>query len=259
MKALFTVFLGSTLFALPIGNPVSPMIIQEESFFAVDAGFYGDYVYNRHMKTSIGGNNVQTFQIMTNAGYIAAEFWNRVEFFATFGASSISFYGNSEKLGAIGYSNSPPNIFTTNDGFSWSVGGNGTVFAMSRYAVGFEGQYFQTSPDFGKITDGWGITAKPNNQKTKYREWQLGTAIVYYLTPTVFPYIGMSYSRANYDLFPVTYPDNTKFNDLPNMRNARAFAYSTGLTLSFYEQLNCTVEGRFAGELGLYLNGSYRF
>lgn len=260
MRKLLPIFLSSTLFALPMGNPATASLIDDEGFFSWDAGFYGSYVFNRHMYTVQGGNTIQTFHLNTNAGMLTANIWNRADIFATFGASNLGFYTNADKLRPADYSlKGQPGQLYTNDAFSWSIGGNATLFNWTRYTLGFEGQYFRTKPKIQRVLQELGRTANPDRTAT-YSEWQLGAGLSYYMSSMVFPYLGLSWSRANADFGSgrIFFSNGTSY-DIPNMRNERQWAYSAGVTLSFYEQMNCTIEGRFSGERGVFVNGSYHF
>ncbi len=59
-------------------DPCDPCLTWCDAF-SLRVGFYGDYVFNRHMRIHhpSGGNShqLETFQLFTNAGYLALNLW----------------------------------------------------------------------------------------------------------------------------------------------------------------------------------------
>src|SRR5258708_5947491 len=114
MKKIFfsSLLLSSSLqlAALPIGNPAEPGLLCEgilwEQFcsgadpacggiwteVAFRIGFYGDYVFNRHLdfdKGALKGHKFEKTELFTNSAFIAVNYKERAEFFCTLGETKI--------------------------------------------------------------------------------------------------------------------------------------------------------------------------
>src|ERR1700722_316394 len=143
MKKLFmtmlTILTCGAAYALPVGNPSDASLLCDGLIweghcgdpcdpcltwcdaFSFRLGFYGDYVFNRHLKVNHndGNNNIEHTKIFTNAAFLAANFWDRFDVFATLGATNI---GIDTNLSAFDFITGPRIEVETNTHFSWSVG-----------------------------------------------------------------------------------------------------------------------------------------
>lgn len=139
---------NASLHALPVGNPAEPSLLIDGTVWegmsgdpcdpcatwcdaiSLRVGFYGDYVFDRVLKTDVPkmfsmgkaptGNSpaasntleernnpaynkhMQDAEWFTNAGYIALNIWDRFDIFCTLGATSGYIKGNTESFNMIG-------------------------------------------------------------------------------------------------------------------------------------------------------------
>lgn len=155
-KLLKSAFLSAAFFAgdaslhaLPVGNPAEPSLLIDGTIWegmpgdpcdpcatwcdaiSLRVGFYGDYVFDRVLKTDVSktflmgtqptsatsaadsnttaeranpayGKHMHDAEWFTNAGYIALNIWDRFDVFCTLGATSGYFKGNSSSFNLIG-------------------------------------------------------------------------------------------------------------------------------------------------------------
>jgi major outer membrane protein len=272
--------------ALPLGNPTEPGLFTNGALFysygcydfcdpcfhwyegwSVRLGFSGDYVYNRHMEVEkFNEADITTTRLMTNAGYVALNFCNRCDVFATFGATQLQFFGNTSAFPLTTYVEERMDVhFSTH--FSWSVGGRAIVWEMGCFGVGVEGQYFKTSPDLDFVIAGPDYNyLSLSNASSTYDEWQVGAGISYRFEVNcpdiaVVPYLGVSWSKAELKLdgSDVLIDAGTNLLTFVDLESKMPWSYSVGFSLTFFEILGFSVEGRFAGQKALYVNGQVRF
>lgn len=270
LTALTVLSCGGVI-ALPLGNPSDASLLCQGVFldktcsdpcgswldaFNFRFGFYGDYVYNRHMQAKgsqglVGSNDsiVERSQVFTNAGYLAVNFCNRFDIFATLGASN--YRSDTSVIFPIDEVPSSTRFrIATSTHFSWSVGGRATVWECGCTALGIEGQYFQFRPEVTRLDLGDFASSYPNFDAV-YREWQVGLGISHRIRCLV-PYIGVKYSRAQFSYHPTT---ATVFS----YRNQKHWGYAVGTTLVACDRISVTAEGRFADEKALHVNAQIRF
>ena len=273
---LLTILISGSAFALPIGNPWEASImcdgIFREGYYAdcrdpsinwcdawsIRVGFYGDYVFNLHMK--VDGNENPTIhdtEIYTNAAYLAFNLWDRIDLFGTLGASHL--YITTPRQPFVVVTNNKWFLIETETDFSWSIGLRGTIWECGCFALGGETQYFQTRPDinFVRAEDS---DSEYINEILKYSEWQIGIGAAYRIniascSTALIPYLGVKWNRAWIDMGDFSFIF-TRFLDLKKDRN---FGYSVGVTLLGCNKGSVTVEGRFVNEKAVYVNGQFRF
>ncbi len=285
--------------ALPVGNPSEASLLCDGVFwcgngdgccdpcnpcgnwcdsFSFRAGFYGDYVFQRFLRNdkTFGTNNrsqLDHSRINTNAAYLAVNFCNRFDVFATLGMSNIFLEGNISSFSPSVILQTP--IVTTGSRieletrteFSWSVGGRITIWECGCTNFGIEGQYFRTDPRVIRVT--WAALASNYPGATspflraRWSEWQVGLGVSHRINILV-PYIAVKWSgqrlkwenNPNVLGFPVDSGAAITFN---NLRNRKYWGYAVGVSLVDCAKAAVTVEGRFADEWGLYVNGQIRF
>ena len=275
---LLTLLISSSAYALPIGNPWEASLMYNGVFWeghcadyrdpcinwcdglSVRLGFYGDYVFNRHMEVSRheGHASIHDTEIWTNAGYVAFNMWDRFDIFATLGTTQLQIF-------------TPQSAFSTNSNvfirvetetdFSWSLGMRGTIWECGCFALGGEAQYFQTRPDINFTQ----LEAKDplysdKGEKLKFKEWQIGLGAAYRINITscvtaVIPYLGVKWGHTWIDMDDKLIAGGHLFD----LRNERDFGYAFGLTLLGCNKTSITVETRFIDEKALYVNGQFRF
>jgi major outer membrane protein len=271
---LLTVLACSSAYALPIGNPSDASLLCDGLFFeghcgdpcdpcltCFDAlsfrvGFYGDYVFNRHLEIDRNedSSDIDHTRIVTNAGFIAANFYDRLDFFAALGTTRLNLETNAKAFGGLAGSRF---ALETESDFSWSLGARGTIWECGCTSLGIEGQYFSTRPHVHTVTLGATESVYPDSIiLTKYREWQIGVGISHRINIFV-PYMGVKFSRAKFtcdEALPVPLPVT-----LFNTESKKDWGYAIGVSLVDCEKASLTVEGRFGDERALHVNGQIRF
>lgn len=285
VATLLTFLTCGAAYALPVGNPSEASLFLngawwdsyccnpcDPCFSWCDAwsfriGYYGDFVFERHLKLDSGdreggGSNIDHTSLATNAGYLALNICDRIDIFGVVGATKIHI-----RTDAISYSplSFESELFFRTD-FSWSVGGRATLWNCECFYVGLEGQYFHTNPDFDSFLryDTGTITYFNESSGVRYQEWQVGLGVSYRFatscpTLAMVPYAAVKWAgcRFNLDNFsPVI--DDTPF-DFPKHENNKSWGYAVGMSLTLCDMVGVTVEGRWADEKALYVNGEFRF
>ncbi|MFZ0565202.1 MAG: hypothetical protein WAM28_03360 [Chlamydiales bacterium] len=264
--------------ALPVGNPSEASLLYDGLFLegycpdpcdpclkwyeaiSFRFGFYGDYVFNKHMEVSSGLKpDIECTEMFTNAGYLAGNLWDRFDLFITLGASSFFISTNTS---SFSIDIDPPGgrlHLATDSSFSWSVGLRGTIFEFGCTSLGAEAQYFRTSPCVKRVTENASQSAYLNDTFMRYHEWQVGLGISHRINLLV-PYVAVKWSgsRVNFDDDFVTGPNFTPFN-LENLRSKNIWGFATGVSLVDCEKASITVEGRWGNEKAVYVNGQIRF
>lgn len=283
MKKLFVTMLSilacGAAYALPVGNPSDASLLNDgliwEGFcgdpcdpclswcdaWSIRVGFYGDYVFNRHMEVDEDGTNsddIEHTQIYTNAGLVTLNLWDRFDIFAMFGATNMFIDTNAVSFG--GPIGSRIEIETETE-FSWSVGGRATLWECGCTTLGIEGQYFRTRPDVKRITVSSSSSVYPDSYlDLTYTEWQVGAGISHRINMFV-PYIAVKYARSYWDFHGDTIIVPGLANPLrANDLNAKKhWGYALGVSLIDCEKASITAEGRFGDEKAVYINGQVRF
>lgn len=282
MKKLVTlsliIFACNASYALPIGNPSEPALMLDGVCWAglndgcfcdpcyswVDAfsfrlGFYGDYVFNRHLTVSDEqGGDIEDTEMFTNAGYIALNFCDRIDFFGTLGATNFNIETNSDVFSDLGLIGSRL-VFETETYFSWSIGARATLWDCGCTTLGVEGQYFQTQPQITRVTVASIASEYPKHARWRYWEGQVGFGLSHRIDHFV-PYIAVKWSKAR-----ITIGDDPILSGTPEaghfsgFENGKNWGYAVGVSLVDCERMSVTAEGRFGDEKALYVNGQIRF
>ncbi len=265
-KALVALFLSFPLFALPLGNPWSPSLVDGDGPVSLSIGFYGDYVSNLYLQRDSAGETLSQTKLNTNAGMLSGTLFERFQAFGTFGSSWLNFISSLNVFTPQTSGYNPLNVLNTTSSFSWSVGGRGIAWQCRRLALGLEGQYFRTKPE---LTSSWSSndtgTGYSNGLRAKYREWQLGAGASYQIpfsgaAALAVPYIGLIFGHTSVDM------DNAvrdaAFGEtmtLHNLENQHAFGYAFGFTLSGCKRFHFTLEKRFTNQNAFYFNAGMQF
>jgi len=283
MKKLFTTMLtvlaGGTVMALPVGNPSEASLLRDGILWEgqchdvcdpcggwMDAisfrlGFYGDYVFQRNLKmrstqsSSKGYHYLDDTELFTNAGYLALNLWDKVDFFGTLGATNLFFIGNSGALNGPDYGVVKVSL---NPGLSWSAGVRATLWECGCTAFGGEFQYFQFRSTIDYIGVDGGITPSAGSNAAKYAEWQFGLGISHRINFMV-PYIAVKWSSAQLSFGNYTVPDSSSRLTLNSAKSALLWGYAVGVSLINCERAAITGEARFGDESAAYINGQVRF
>ncbi|MCB1181682.1 MAG: hypothetical protein KDK55_06670 [Chlamydiia bacterium] len=267
--------------ALPLGNPAEASIYTNGIYcgynnlsggfcnsFSFRLGFYGDYVFNRHLRlkengldASGNGRGIQETQLNTNAGYIVFNYCDLIDIFATLGVSNlsimtseISWIFNGNRLGE----------FFTDTTISWSFGGRISLYEWRCWTLGIEGQYFQFDPHVTQFADGARNIQFSSHNRWKYREWQVGAGIaytIYVCDPkfTIVPYAGVKWSSLCLKTGHFWFISNTETFEVSDMNGAKDWGWALGATCAMCDVVGVTVEGRWADEKALHVRGQFRF
>jgi major outer membrane protein len=266
-------------YALPIGNPSNASLLCDGLFLeghcgdpcdpflnwgdalTFRVGFWGDYVFNRHLQVHSRSRNISSSiektKINTNAGFLAANLWDRVDLFTTLGATDFALRSNVKTFGSA--SNGPQLELETKNQFSWSVGARGTLWECGCTSFGLETQYFTTKPRVHRVSIAESVSVYPDNSiSARYQEWQVGGGVAHRINMFV-PYLGVkwSWAKVNFDhAHPfASDPDLTLFNS----RNKNHWGFAAGVSLIDCEKAALTVEGRYGDERAVHVNGQIRF
>lgn len=265
---LLTILASGVAYALPVGNPAEASLLCDGlfwdgyscgpcyswcDFFSFRIGFYGDYVFNKHMEEDNSqGGDIETTKLYTNAGYIAVNFWNRLDVFGTLGATNLFLETGLD--GGDGRFE-----LETETDFSWSVGIRGTLWRCGRTYLGAEAQYFYTRPHITRVTESADASGYPaHNVDVKYDEWQIGLGVAHRIYNLV-PYIAIRWGHAKFDDNETILLTNGESAILHSTESKNNWGYALGATLIGCEKASLTVEGRFGGETAVYTNGQIRF
>lgn len=269
-----------TAYALPVGNPSDAGLLRNglvcEGHYAdpydpcltwLDVysfrfGFYGDYVFNRHMEIEQDHNDddIEKTEIFTNAGFIALNFWDRVDLFTTLGMSNIFIDTNNK---AFGLGGSGRVELETDTHFSWSVGIRGVIWRCGCTEIGGEAQYFYTKPRVTRVTVNDTSSVYPNDVSALYHEWQIGVGITHRF-PLFIPYLAVKWSRSQYKLDEakisgLTIGESTLTATLYDLEGKKDWGYAAGVSFIVCDKASLTLEGRFTDEKAVYINGQVRF
>jgi major outer membrane protein len=277
---------GAT-YALPLGNPSEASLLCDGVFweghcgdlcdpcltwcdaFSVRLGFYGDYVFNRYMEADATSNNrdLDSAQVYTNAAYLAANFWDRVDIWGTLGATNLTFSGDLGLLNPAAGVETGDNVFelTGVEDFSWSIGARATLWECGCTALGVEFQWFSTRQDVDKLTiyDNFGgvkreTFASDRNLKVQYTDWQIGLGVSHRINMLV-PYIGVTWGTAQAKFGSAAPSFGVDSVDLNNFESVKTWGFAVGTSLVDCEKMALTVEVDLAREAAAYVNGQFRF
>ncbi len=266
--------------ALPVGNPTDASMLCDGLFlegqcgdfcdpgmtlldaFSMRFGFYGDYVFNRHMEVRSKGRraSIDTTRLNTNACYIAANLWDRLDLFANLGETRISLDAKGKSFRNTRRPEALLEI-KTRSAFSWGLGMRGTIWECGCTMLGAEVQYFCTHPHLDRIRLASRESVYPSSKiKAEYREWQIGAGISHRIQMCV-PYIALSWSHSKLNFGKKTFYQfpNLGTINLDSVDSIKGWGYAVGVSLIDCERKSLTVEGRFASERALYVNGQIRF
>lgn len=272
---------SAALLALPVGNFADATLYQNGvctgpskadpcdvrfkwcNIIRYRGGFYGDYVSNRHLDTWSNKDDIADIsqtQLWTNAALGVINICDWIDLYTTIGTTTIAI----ETDGSAYSTDSTMIALRTNPKFSWSLGGRATLLRLGDFYLGTSAQYFKTNPHINSFTQfSSGRTNYFNSTRPlSYYEWQIALGVAYEaLTPVaaLTPYGGICRSGGQF-----------LFNDLPftfqgvnytlrDLKPKKLWSYAIGVSAMVNQMIGITVEGRFAGEKALHVNGQCRF
>lgn len=274
---MLTILTCGAAFALPVGNPSDASMLCDGLIMeghcgdpcdpclswcdavSVRVGFWGDYVFNRHLELrhSEAHSNIEHTELFTNAGFISANLWDRLDIFATLGETNLFIDTNASAFApGVAALNGARIEIETNSHFSWSVGAKATLWECGCTTLGIEGQYFRTHPDIRRVTTASTVSVYPSKVDAKYQEWQVGVGIAHRINIFV-PYVAVKLSKATVDFDHAIFAAPTV--ELFDLKTKKNWGYAVGVSLVDCEKASLTVEGRFGDEKALHVNGQIRF
>jgi opacity protein-like surface antigen len=261
-KICFTIaifWMKITACALPVDNPADAGLFAthqckiRNTIFGY--GFYGDYVFNRHMET-VEGRNIDTTELYTNAAYLSLILRERVTLFSTLGVTRLSLNTSLGAFNAI----DPHPLFEIESGsaFSYSLGAKAILFQFRTLSFGVGGKYFAAVPNIKRLYIASGAVSYPDEiLQTRYSEWQINAGAACRFNEFFSPYAALKYSSSFWKLdngrrFIIESNTNTF---LYNMQNRRNWGYAIGLTFCppATNKMAVTVEARFPDEKALHV------
>ena len=273
--------------ALPLGNPLEPCLLTKTVFsgyvfpplsdprfcdvWGLKVGYYGDFVWNRHMETSHSDNRprsrIREIQIETDAALLSLNFWNRFDLFCTLGGTEI-FLINPEGVfnPATITDNRRRVTITTNTDFAWSCGLRGTLWEWGCFGLGAEVQYAHARPHlFSLRVDDFLPFDIRSNGHIDYHEWQAGFGAAYRIRipgrcVSLVPYAGIKWAHAVMKVnHPVIALSSTTTYNLSNFESARNLGGAVGVSMVGCSRAALSVEGRFGDEKAIHIDFHFRF
>ncbi len=179
---------------------------------------------------------------MTNAGILSLTICDKLDVFGTLGATSISIT-SSDISWTLPPAGGVEGRLDWNTKISWSAGARGTILQKNRWALGLEGQFMQVMPDlnsFLSLADGR-FTYFNDKNVMRYREWQFGLGLSYFLTRScadisIVPYGAVTWSWVRFDTFnfQFTRVDSLTPYEIFSMKNSKLWGYAVGVTATFF-------------------------
>ncbi|MCH9620297.1 MAG: hypothetical protein SP4CHLAM17_12460 [Chlamydiales bacterium] len=278
-----TILSFGAAYALPIGNPSEASLYTNGLWwgnnccepcdpcfswcdaFSIRAGFYGDYVFNRHMEIKSGGtdlSDIDKTEVYTNAGMLVLNVCDWVEAFVTLGATDLRILTDG---GSFSTDTTMVQLDFETD-FSWSIGGRATIWECDSFGVGVEGQYFRTTPNVDSLiryASGNIVYFNSNNTAT-YSEWQVGLGASYKWQTgcpgfALTPYMGLKWAGSTLDMNDLAFTFDSVAYTLRTLDAKKLWGYAVGVTATVCDTVGATVEGRFADEKAVSATMQIRF
>jgi hypothetical protein len=280
------------IYALPLANPAEPILFPRcncadscrdagcsafslfnLSNYGFGIGYYGDFVYDRRMGNGLPSTFSKT-KIATNAASVVLNLYGFADIFSTLGVSKITQSGYGNAFGGtsvqLGFPPPRPVTLESQSSFSWSVGGRAAIIEWCHFGLGLEGQYFKTSSEVNYIADNLFSLSYPSGVPMRYSEWQVGCGLYYKIESPDYcpcfaavPYIGVKGGRARMDFnnAVILIPDSVTIDafHLVDQESTKRVGFAVGATLSFYNRVGLTLEGRFRDETAFFVNAEVRF
>jgi hypothetical protein len=255
LPLLFALIFSTNAFALYMGNPSEPNIIQSRIFFSEDAfmivkvGYQGDYVLDRRLKTYGGTHGrIDSFNFYMNQGVFTLNFLERFEVFGSVGAMQTTL-SHRPKF------DHQRREYQSNDHTTWGVGGRAILFEWGKTAIGVEGGFQWANPHIK--WDALNGTSFTTDAVMRYREWQVAAGVSHQIDIFI-PYGGVKYSNV-YALMSQLRPDLMLQHSSFKMRSRDYFGLVLGCTLSPSKIIDFTVEVRMIDEQAISLASNIQF
>ncbi|MFN0064735.1 MAG: hypothetical protein ACKVOH_00710 [Chlamydiales bacterium] len=265
----------TTAFTLPLNNPTQASLISEGIFsdpscdkwfdfcnlFEVRTGFYGDYIFNTHMKVKSSDATISVLSVNTSAGIIGVNVCNVLDIYGVLGAAKIKLETTSLVIRQAGNSLLTDQFFVTDSRFAWSVGARASIFEACGFDIGLEGQYYSTRPH---LNIGHNPIRYFNDVSMKYRSWQVGLGLAYAIPITecfgFSPYVGVFWLDSRLSTGNYTYRvPGVQTRRLYDLQKDGQVGWAFGTTLIGGQHVTITAEGRWIGESAVFVTGEIQF
>ncbi len=245
IKYVALLFLScSPAFALFLGNPASPNMVDQGFFISEDAftkakvGYQLDVVFDRYMKSYAGAHSrVDRYQSIYNQGVATLNFLDRIEAYASLGAVDMQF---SHRPRPDHYRRE----YQTNDRITWGVGGRILIYQWGDSTIGLEGGYQWAFPHIK--WDALNGTSYTTSATMRYREWQIGFGYAYTIDMFI-PYAAVKYSNAQAKVSSLRHNLELEHSHF-KMRNRDHWGLVLGCTLTPGRIIDLTFESRMIDE-----------
>ena len=289
MKKIVATFLTTlipfNLMALPLGNPLEPSLLTKGVFscclcptngspnfcdvWGLKIGYYGDFVWDRHMQISNQENRsrVRGIEMETDAALITLNFWNRIDLFCTLGGTEIFLINPDGVFNPSPFEDNRRRVtITTNTDFAWSCGFRGTIWECGCFGLGAEVQYAHARPRLFSLTiDDFARFQLSPSTHIDYKEWQVGIGVAYRIPIpgrciSLVPYFGAKWAHAIMNVSRSAIPlTPTIIYNLPNFENEKDFGGAVGIALVGCSRAALSLEGRFGDESAIHIDFHFRF
>ena len=283
---VLTVLTCGALQALPAGNPAASSLYTNNFWFGdsscdpcdpcsswcdwfdIRLGFYGDYVYNRHLETKgtngDAGGDIQDTQLFTNAGLIVVDICDWFEAFATVGVTDFHIRTDDSVWRVSGGASVMSELFFSTE-MSYSGGLRATIWECDCFMIGGMAQYFysNTSLDsFLEYAAGTQTYFNNNNRSANYQEWQVAIGAAYIFVNSAnfmfVPYTNIEVAGVNWNLGR-SFTANSVTEQLQSLNEKKVVGWSLGMSAVLCDLIGVTVEGRWANEKAIHVNGQLSF
>ena len=220
-------------------------------------------VYHRSGNEETGAD-IETTTINTSAGYLALNICNLLDVFTTLGVSSLHIRTDDKAWDSILLRTESALAFDTV--FSWSIGARATLWQCDCFTIGIEGQYLGFDPhlNYFLLYSNGGLTYFKDAPRATYREWQGGIGLAYRFatscpTLAMVPYAAVKWAGARLNMNDVEFITSSTQFTLNDLKAKKVWGYAVGVSFTLCTMAGVTVEGRWADEKAVYVNGQMSF
>ncbi|OGN59448.1 MAG: hypothetical protein A3F40_04915 [Chlamydiae bacterium RIFCSPHIGHO2_12_FULL_27_8] len=259
MKNFLILFLiNISIFAAPVGNPLTPEIIQTgfyippSGFVNVRLGYEGNFISNANLQKSFNGNEIDNFKLDSNSGSFILNFKKRLDLFGIFGVSRIRSeyrFSYQDVISRIEYE-SDYRIF-------YEAGGRVILIQWGNTALDIGGRYSKTKPGLSFIILD-GVPQIKDNSFIKFSSYQINLGLSYAIDIFI-PYIGTKYSQSKAELQGLNFVISDEGTGYLNMKNKNDFGLYLGCSLSNKRYFLLNLEARFIDEEAISISGEFKF
>lgn len=255
LQKLFFFFGGPSLYAMVIGNPAEPAILEKgilfkSSWSSVRFGYLSDWVYKQPFKEEfLFSEKTRTKnEFSTYAGMATVNFLKRLDLYGYLGSTQMQIDAQ---------------IFAK-QAFSWCVGTKLMFLKHKNLFFGADIKYFETiqKPKFFVIEElPFNIV---NNYHSKYFDLQAAIGTTYRMG-LFAPYIHATYIYSHISPEPplvlVRFPDIDEISDviIPSLISRKNWGMAVGFSLIDISKASLSFEWRTFNQNALNVNGELRF